>query len=77
MLLIVNYANEVMGIPPMMPPIMSDAPVMPPHHATSASTMVGAMLEFEKLQIMLLGFRYLESSEKSKKKYTNTTHIGL
>ena len=57
--------------------ITSDAPCHDPHHATSASTTVGAMLEFEKLQIMPLDFRYLESSEKSEKKYTNTTHKGI
>ena len=52
--------------------ITSDAP----RHATSASTMTPCW-KFEKLQIMPLGFGYLESSEKSEKKYTNTTHIGL
>ena len=31
--------------------------------------------KFEKLQIMPLEFGYLESSEKSEKKYTNTTHL--
>ena len=48
-----------------------------PCHVGSAPIMGGAMLEFQKLQIMLLGFGYLELSEKSEKKYTNTIHIGL
>ena len=70
MLSIVNYANYVMGTPPVMPPITSDAP----RHVASASTMAGAMLEIcEKLQIILLGFGYLESSEKSKN--TQILHI--
>ena len=56
--------------------ITSDAPCDAPHHITSASTMVPCW-KFEKLQIMPLGFGYLESSEKSEKKYTNITHIGL
>ena len=32
MLLIINYANQVMGTPPVMPPIASDASAMPPSH---------------------------------------------
>ena len=53
--------------PPMMPLITSE--VHPPWRAPC--------WKFEKLQTMPLGFGYLESSEKSEKKYTNTTHIGL
>ena len=44
--------------PPMTPPIMSQ--VHPPWRVPC--------WKFEKLQIMLLGFGYLESSEKSEKK---------
>ena len=51
--------------------ITSDAPITPQVHPP----WWAPCWKFEKLQIMPLG--YLESSEKSEKKYTNTTHIGL
>ena len=57
--------------------IMSDAPLMPPVTSQVHPPWQAPCWKFEKLQIMLLGFGYLESSEKSEKKYTNTTHIGL
>ena len=64
-----------------MPPIMSDAPHDAPHHVgcplSSHVSWRVPCWKFEKLQIMLLGFGYLESSEKSGKKYTNSTHIAL
>ena len=66
-----------MGTPPVMPPIMSDAPVMPPVTSQVHPPWWVPCWKFEKLQIMPLGFRYLDSLEKSEKKYTNTTHIGL
>ena len=50
---------------------------MPPFITGITCIIAGTMLEFEKLQIMPLGFEYLGSLEKSEKKYTNTTHIGL
>ena len=67
MLLIVNYANQVMGTPPVMPPIMSDAPVASPVMSQMHPPWWAPCWKFEKLQIMLPGFRYLESSEKSEK----------
>ena len=51
----------------------NDAPRDAPHHVTSASTMAPCW-KFEKLQIMPLGFGYLESSEKSEKN-TQILHI--
>ena len=68
------------GDTPWDAPITSDAP--PPPMMPSITSEVCASWrvpcwKFEKLQIMLLGFGYLESSEKSEKQYTNTTHIGL
>ena len=60
-----------------MPPIMSDALVTPPMMLQVHPPWWAPCWKFENLQIMLLGFGYLESSEKSEKKYTNTTHIGL
>ena len=67
-----------MGTPPVMPPSCQ----MAPHDAPPVTSEVcvswwAPCWKFEKLQIMSLGFGYLESSEKSEKKYTNTTHIGL
>ena len=55
-------------------PIMSDAP----HNAPSMSEVHASWRvpcwKFEKLQIMPLGFGYLESSEKSEKN-TQILHI--
>ena len=59
-----------MGMPPVMPPVMSDAPVMSQVHPP----WWAPCWKFEKLQIMPLGFRYLESSEKSEKN-TQILHI--
>ena len=66
--------------PPLhqMPPT-SDAPHVG-HPLSLQASHVSCWVpcwKFEKLQIMPLGFGYLESSEKSEKKCTNTTHIGL
>ena len=52
-----------MGTPPVMPPIMLDAPVTSHVHPP----WWAPCWKFEKLQTMPLGFRYLESSEKSEK----------
>ena len=52
-------------MPPVMPPVTSQ--VHPPWRAPC--------WKFEKLQIMPLGFGYLESSEKSIKKNTQIPHI--
>ena len=57
-----------MGTPPVMPPVMSDAPVMPPVTSQVHPPWWAPCWKFEKLKIMLLGFGYLESSEKSEKK---------
>ena len=57
-----------MGTPPVMPPIMSDAPVMSPVMSQVHPPWWAPCWKFEKLQAMPLGFRYLESSEKSEKK---------
>ena len=67
MLLIINY---VMGTPHMMSPSHQMPPII-------TGIMAAPCWKFEKLQIMPLEFGYIESSEKSDKKYTNTTHIGL
>ena len=65
----------------MMTPITLDAPCDAPHHVRCPPSLQALSRapcwKFEKLQIMPLEFGYLESSEKSEKKYTNTTHIGL
>ena len=57
----------------MMPPIISDAPVTlqvhPPWWAPC--------WKFEKLQIMPLGFGYLESSEKSEKIHKYYTYRAI
>ena len=58
---------------PVMPPMMLDAPVMPPVTLQVHPPWWAPCWKFEKLQTMPLGFRYLESLEKSEKKYTNTT----
>ena len=50
-----------------------DAPIMSQVHPPWRAPC----WKFEKLQIMPLGFGYLKSLEKSEKKYTNTTDIGL
>ena len=70
MLSIVNYANYVMETPPVMPPIMSDAPITSQVHPP----WWVPCWKFEKLQIMPLGFGYLGSSEKSEKN-TQILHI--
>ena len=53
--------------PPMMPPVMSEV-----HPSWWAPCW-----KFEKLQIMSLGFRYLESSEKSKKIHKYYTYKAI
>ena len=63
-----------MGTPPVMPPIMLDAPVMPPMMSQVHPLWWAPCWKFEKLQTMPLGFRYLESSEKSEKN-TQILHI--
>ena len=63
-----------MGTPTVMPPIMSDAPVIPPVTSQVHPPWWAPCWKFEKLQIMPLGFGYLESSEKSEKN-TQMQHI--
>ena len=48
--------------------ITSDTPVMPPIMSQVHPPWWAQCWKFEKLQIMPLEFRYLESSEKSEKK---------
>ena len=74
MLSIVNYTNKVMGTPPVIPPIKLDAPMAPPITSEVRLSWRAPCWKFEKLQIMPLGFGYLESSEKSEKN-TQILHI--
>ena len=60
----INEIQSSHRMPPMMPPITSQ--VHPPWQAPC--------WKFEKLQIIPLGFGYLESSEKSEKK-TQILHM--
>ena len=56
-----------MGTAPVMPSIMLDAPCDTPIMSEVHASWWGPCWKFEKLQIMSLGFGYLESIEKTEK----------
>ena len=60
-----------------MPPVMSDPAMMPPITSEVCLSWRVPCWKFEKLQIMSLGFGYLESSEKSEKIHKYYTYRAI